>query len=361
MKARRVIISGGGTGGHLYPALAVGEKLRARDSGLRLTFVGSQRAIEKSLMDRQGVHFIPLKIEGIRGRGLRSLKTLALLPFAFLRSLAILAKLRPRLVIGVGGYSSGPIVLAASLSGIPTLILEQNLTPGFTNRLLTRWTKKAVVAFENSLVFFKGKGVWLGNPVREEFYRLGPKARTEDLAILVFGGSQGSHILNQTMTAALPFLAPFQERLRVFHQTGEADFAWVESSYAQSGFAHAQTAPFFFDMPNYFEKADLVISRAGATTIAELIVAQKAAILVPFARASEDHQAKNAGELARVGAAEVILESDLSPRRLADRILFYLEHREKITEMEKNQAALKTDRPADKIADLCFALMEAKA
>jgi UDP-N-acetylglucosamine--N-acetylmuramyl-(pentapeptide) pyrophosphoryl-undecaprenol N-acetylglucosamine transferase len=361
MKERRVISSGGGTGGHLYPALAVGEKLRARDPGLRLTFIGSQRAIERNLMERQGVHFIPLKIEGIRGRGLKSLKKLALLPFAFIRSLAILVKLRPGLVVGVGGYSSGPVVLAASLAGIPTLILEQNLTPGFTNRLLIRWAKKAVVAFENSLDFFKGKGIWLGNPVREEFYRLRPKPRTEELVLLVFGGSQGSHILNQTMTAALPYLAPIKERLRFFHQTGEADYAWVKSSYAQCGFADTQIAPFFFDMGNFFERADLIISRAGATTIAELVVAQKAAILIPFARASEDHQAKNAGELARVGAAEVILEKDLSPRLLADRILFYLEHQEKITEMEKNQAALKTDRPADKIADLCFALMEAKA
>ena len=359
MKGRKIVISGGGTGGHLYPALAVGEKLLSREPSLGLTFIGGHRAMEKSLMERQGVHFIPMKIEGLKGRGLKSLRTMALLPFAFARSLAILLKMRPALVIGVGGYSSGPVVLTASLIGIPTIILEQNLTPGFTNRLLTRWATKAVVAFENSLRYFKGKGVWLGNPVREEFTRIRPKPRTGGFVLLVFGGSQGARVLNRTMTAASPLLEPFKGRLRIIHQTGAADFEAVKSAYLESAFANAEVAPFFHDMAARFETADLIASRAGATTIAELIVARRAAILVPFAGAADDHQAKNAGELARVGAAEVILEKDLSPALLAGRIKFYLENRERITEMENNLAALRTDRPADRIADLCFMLMGA--
>jgi len=353
------VISGGGTGGHIYPALAVGEKLRSREPSLRLTFIGSHRAMEKSLMERQGVHFIPMRIEGLKGRGLKSLRTMALLPFAFARSLVLLLKLRPALVIGVGGYSSGPVVLTASLIGIPTLILEQNLTPGFTNRLLTRWATKAVVAFENSLGCFKDKGIWLGNPVREEFYQIRPKPRAPEFVLLVFGGSQGARVLNRTMAAALPLLSPVKGRLRIIHQTGAADCETVKSAYIGSGFADAEVAPFFHDMARSFEKADLVIGRAGATTIAELIVARRAAILVPFAGAADDHQAKNAGELARVGAAEVILEKDLSPALLAERITFFLENRERITEMENNLAALRTERPADRIADLCFQLMEA--
>ena len=359
MRERRVVISGGGTGGHLYPALAIGEKLRSREPSLRLTFIGSHRAMEMSLMERQGVDFVPMRIEGLKGRGWKSLRTMAMLPFACARSLAILLRLRPALVIGVGGYSSGPVVLAASLMGIPTLILEQNLTPGFTNRLLTRWARKAVVAFENSLGDFKGKGVWLGNPVREEFYRVRPKPRTPELVLLIFGGSQGARILNRTMTAALPLLAPAKGRLRIIHQTGTADFETVKAAYAVSAFADAEVSPFFHDMAERFGTAGLIIGRAGATTIAELIVARRAAILVPFAGAADDHQAKNAGELARVGAAEVILERDLSPERLAARIMFYLDNGERITEMENNLAALRTDRPADRIADLCFALMEA--
>ena len=358
MKGRSVIISGGGTGGHLFPALAIGRKLRARDPGLSLTFIVGRRSLENELMDQHGARFIPLKIEGIRGRGWKSWKALALLPFAFVKSLAVLLRLKPDLVIGVGGYSSGPVVLLASLLRIPTLILEQNLTPGFTNRRLTPWADKAVVAFENSLPFFKGKGVFLGNPVREEFYAIRPKPRTEELILLVFGGSQGSRILNQTMTAALPDLTAAKDRLKIFHQTGKADFEWVKSSYLRSDFSAALISPFFFDMANYLAQSDLVICRAGATTIAELIVARKAAILVPFARAAEDHQAKNAAELSRVGGAEVILEKDLTPLVLAGRILEFLENKPKITAMEKNLTVLKTGRPADAIAGLCFALME---
>lgn len=310
-------------------------------------------------MERQGAHFIPMKIEGIKGRGLKSLRTMALVPFALARSFVLLLRLRPALVIGVGGYSSGPVVLAASLLGIPTLILEQNLTPGFTNRLLIRWATKAVVAFENSLAYFKGKGVWLGNPVREEFYRIGPKPRTPELVLLVFGGSQGARILNRTMAAALPFLAEIRSQLRITHQTGQADLQTVKSAYAESGFGDAEVAAFFHDMAARFASADLIISRAGATTIAELIVARRAAILVPFAGAADDHQAKNARELERGGAAEVILEKGLTPERLAERIKFYLDNKEKIAEMEQNLAALRTERPADRIADLCFSLMGA--
>jgi UDP-N-acetylglucosamine--N-acetylmuramyl-(pentapeptide) pyrophosphoryl-undecaprenol N-acetylglucosamine transferase len=360
MRSRGVVISGGGTGGHLYPALAVGRKLQDMDPGIRLTYVGSQRPLEKDLMERYGAHFIPVRIEGIKGRGLKSLRTMVFLPFALIKSLLLLARLKPGLVIGVGGYSAGPVVLTASLLRIPTLILEQNLRPGFTNRLLIRWAKKAVVAFENSLAYFKGKGVFLGNPVREEFYRIRPKPRAAILTLLVFGGSQGSRVLNEAMTAALPLLMPERENLRLFHQTGKGDFDKVKESYVQNGFPVAEVAPFFFDMAGYFEKSDLVISRAGATTIAELIVAQKAAVLVPFALASEDHQAKNAAELERVNSAEVILEKDLTPRLLAERILFYLRNPEKISAMERNLAVLKTEDPAGKIAALCFELMREK-
>jgi UDP-N-acetylglucosamine--N-acetylmuramyl-(pentapeptide) pyrophosphoryl-undecaprenol N-acetylglucosamine transferase len=361
MKERRVIISGGGTGGHLYPALAVGQKLREADPRLELTFVGSRRSLEKTLMERSGARFVAVRIEGLKGRGLKSLKALALLPFAFIKSLLILLRLNPDLVIGVGGYSSGPVVLLASLLGKPTLILEQNLYPGFTNRLLTRWTRRVVVAFENSLAFFKGKGIFLGNPVREEFYRLGPKPRTRELTLLVFGGSQGAHVLNEAMAAALPLLRAERENLRIYHQTGAADFERVKSVYVREGFEGAVVSPYFFEMARCFECSDLVICRAGATTIAELIATQKASVLVPFARAADDHQAKNARELERVGGARVILEKELSPRLLAETILSFLKDKEQINALERNLAALKTDRPAEKIAGLCFSLMGADA
>ncbi len=361
MNARRVVISGGGTGGHLYPALAVGRKLQEKDSSLRLTYIGGHRPIEKALMKKHGGHFIPMRIEGIKGRGLKSLNTVVRLPFILLRAFLLLLRLKPGLVIGVGGYSSGPVVLAAAWLGIPTLILEQNVSPGYTNRLLIRWVRKAVVAFESSLADFKGKAVFLGNPVREEFYGLRPKARGATLTVLIFGGSQGSRVLNETMVAALPFLAAGKDRLRIIHQTGEADFSKVKEGYVQTGFQDAEVSPFFHDMAGRFESSDLVISRAGATTIAELIVAGKAAVLVPFALASENHQARNAGELARVDGAEVITENELTPARLAERILYYLEHPERITVMERNLAVLRSEDSAGRIADLCFQFLEGKA
>jgi len=360
MKEKRVIISGGGTGGHFYPALVLGQKLQEREPGLELTYVGSSREAEKNIMARHKVKFVPMKIEGLKGRGFRSLKALAMLPGSFFKSLSILLRIKPDLVVGVGGFSSGPIVLLASLMKIPTVILEQNLRPGFTNRLLLPRVRKAVVAFEASLIHFKQKGIFLGNPVRGEFYRIPPKERGERLTLLVFGGSQGSHFLNQALVAALPLLKKAHDRLAIFHQTGPTDFEWVRQSYAQGGFGETVVAPYFYEMPNYFQKADLVISRAGATTCAELIAARKAAVLIPFAQATDNHQAQNAGELKRVGGAEVILEAEFTPQRLAEKILFFLEHRDRISEMEKSLDLLKKDGAADRIAGLCFELMETR-
>lgn len=361
MRERRVIISGGGTGGHIFPALAVGQGLRKKDAGLRLVYIGSSRPLEKKIMEDHSVEFIPLKIEGIKGRGLKAARSWLLLPFSFLKSLVLILRLRPALVIGMGGFSSGPVVLLASWLRIPTVILEQNLRPGFTNRLLRRWARKAVVAFPNSLPYFRGKGVMLGNPVREEFYGLRPKRREDKLTLLVFGGSQGSRFLNQTVAAALPHLRAVRGGLRIFHQTGEADAEWVAAAYRSHQFPDAVAAPFFPDMARYFEMSDFVICRAGATTIAELIAAKKPSLLIPFAQAADDHQTANAGELERLGAAEVLPEKEATPERLAGRIIFIGQHASELARMENNLLRLRTEGAADKIAALCLELMEDKA
>ena len=358
MHQRRVIISGGGTGGHLYPALAVGEKLKQRDPSLQITFVGSSRPLEKNLMDRCEAHFIPLKIEGLKGMGWKTLKSLALLPFSFLKSLRILLRLKPSLVIGVGGYSSGPIVLLASWLKIPTLITEQNLHPGFTNRMLLPWIKKAVVAFESSVAGFKGKGVFIGNPTREEFLAVPPKQRDDRLTLLIFGGSQGSRFLNKGITDSLPFMAEGKDRLRFIHQTGNSDEAWVKDCYTSYGFKDCTVSQFFHDIAAQFQKADLIVCRAGATTIAELVAAQKAAILIPFAKAADNHQTANAKELERAGGAEVIREEEFQAKAFADKIFDFLRHKDKLDVMEKNLRKLKTDNVAERISDLCFELME---
>ena len=361
MKPRRVVISGGGTGGHLYPALAVGRKLREKDPSLALTYVGGHREIERKIMAEQVVDFIPMRIEGLKGRGLKSVRALFLLPFSFLQAFVILARIRPALVIGVGGYSSGPVVLSAAWMRTPTLILEQNVRPGFTNRMLARWVEKAVVAFESSLPRFRGKGVRLGNPVREEFYAMPRRTGRDKPTVLVFGGSQGSHFLNRAIAGALPLLREKRDLLDLIHQTGKDDREWVEKAYREYGFDKATVAPYFSEMAACFQMSDLIVSRAGATTCAELIASGKPALLIPFAGASENHQEPNARELERAGGADVILEKDLTPEVLARHILDLLAHPEVLDRMADGLAGLRTPGSADGIAELCFRLMEGRA
>jgi UDP-N-acetylglucosamine--N-acetylmuramyl-(pentapeptide) pyrophosphoryl-undecaprenol N-acetylglucosamine transferase len=358
MSGNQVIISGGGTGGHLFPALVLGAKLQEKNPRIEVTFVGSRRPVEQSLMARHKVRFVPMRIEGLKGRGPRSVKALALIPGAVLKAFRLLVRLKPRLVVGVGSYSAGPVVLLASRMRIPTVILEQNVRPGLTNRMLIPWVRKAVVAFDSSLPYFRGKGVALGNPVREEFYALGPRLPDGRLSLLIFGGSQGSRFLNQAAARTLPLLQAVRDRLTIFHQTGERDLEWVRESYAESGFGEAHIAPFFYDMPEFFKKSDLVLGRSGATTCAELIASRKASILVPFARAADNHQALNAEVLKKAGGAEVILEREGTPQRLAEKILFYLDHPERLALMERNLTALQKPDAADRIAELCLAMME---
>lgn len=360
MSKRRVIISGGGTAGHIYPALAVGQKLNDKDPGLRLIYVGGRRALEKTIMKHHKAEFISLNIEGLKGKGLKIIKSLLLLPFSFLKSLFILLRLKPQLVIGVGGYSSGPIVLLASWLKKPTLIMEQNLKPGFTNKILIPWVRKAVVAFAGSLPSFKDKGILIGNPVREEFYHLPPRELNSKLNILVFGGSQGSHFLNQSLVASLPFLKNMKNHLKIFHQTGKHDLEWIKKNYEEHSFKDVVVEPYFFDMPRYFQKSDIIISRAGATTIAELIASQKASILIPFSQAADNHQVLNARELEKIKAAAVILEEEFKPEDFASRILDFLDDREKILAMKKNLEPLRTDNVAEHIASLCLDIMERK-
>jgi UDP-N-acetylglucosamine--N-acetylmuramyl-(pentapeptide) pyrophosphoryl-undecaprenol N-acetylglucosamine transferase len=361
MKDTRLVFCGGGTGGHIFPGLAVAQKLRQVVPDIRLAFIGSGRRVEREILEGAGEkEFYSLPVEGLRGRGWQKVKTLALLPAAFFNAFRLLRRLKPGLVVGLGGYSSGPVVLLASLLGVPTLILEQNLRPGMTNRLLLPWVRRAVAAFERSLPYFKGKGVFLGNPVRQEFHALSPKKKTGGFNLLIVGGSQGSHFLNQAMIAALPFLQDKRETMDIVHQTGPEEEQPVRAAYAQAGFSRALVTAFIVDMPAAVGRADLVVCRAGATTAAELIAARKASLLVPFARSAGGHQMENARELEQRGGAEVWPEALLSPERLAERILFYLDRPDKLDIMEKNLQQLGTPDAAGRIAGLCLELMRAK-
>jgi UDP-N-acetylglucosamine--N-acetylmuramyl-(pentapeptide) pyrophosphoryl-undecaprenol N-acetylglucosamine transferase len=238
--------------------------------------------------------------------------------------------------------------------------MEQNRRPGLTNRLLLRWVRAAAVAFENSLPEFKGKGVFTGNPVRPEFHQIPPSERGARLRVLVFGGSQGSNFLNRMVTEALPGLRSAGSRLSLRHQTGREDLEWVRLRYRETGFDEAVVEPFFFDMAERIRDADLIVSRAGATTIAELAAAGRAALLVPFAGAADDHQTLNARELEAAGGAEVLAEAEFTPEVFRNRILAFLEDPDRIGRMEKNLRNLARPDAAEAIAELCLKLMRNK-
>ncbi len=358
---KTVFISGGGTGGHLYPALAVGQKLREKERDLEIIFIGSRREVEREIMEKQGEKFIQLRIQGLRGRGIKAILSLPLVAAAFLTSIFLVMKKNPSLVIGAGGYSSGPVVLAASLLGKPTLIMEQNARPGFTNRLLRPFVRRAVVSFPGTASYFGQKGVYLGNPVREGFARIKPRTSRQPFTLLIFGGSQGSHFLNRMVVEALPWLKARKDQLKIFHQTGPTDFPWIKKAYALHGFSQVIVAPYFLDMPDRFAQADLILCRAGATSIAEIIAARKPALLIPFARATENHQYWNAYELVSRGAADMLLEGEATAEVLAKKILAYFDHPEELTRLEERLSWLQVDQPEEKIASLCLELMSTPA
>src|SRR4029079_13962031 len=269
---------------------------------------------------------------------------LLVLPKSLFGARNAIKNFRPDIVIGAGGYVSGPVVLTASLLCYPTLVMESNALPGWTNRVLARFVDKAAVSFEAALPFFRGEAVVTGNPVRREFFEIARRERRPgEFSVLVFGGSQGAHAINQAMVAALPSMETLKDGLRITHQTGEADFAEVSGAYANAGWGERGVVTKYIDnMVAAFANVDLVICRAGATTTAELIAAGKASVMIPLPLAADDHQRKNAEALEAAGAGRMILQQDLSGERLAQEIVMLASKPEKISAME--EAARKLSR-----------------
>jgi UDP-N-acetylglucosamine--N-acetylmuramyl-(pentapeptide) pyrophosphoryl-undecaprenol N-acetylglucosamine transferase len=347
-----LLIAAGGTGGHLFPGIAVADEVRRRDPQVRVVFVGTPRGLESRLVPRAGYPLEMLPILPLNNVGLaRTLKGLLALPRAMWAAWALLRRLRPRTVLGIGGYAGGPVVLMAALTGVRTVILEPNATPGFTNRVLRPFVKAAACAYEPALAHYPGKGVLTGNPVRGGF---APSSAERDAgapkALLVFGGSQGSRILNRAMVAALPAL-PGPDLLRIVHQTGEAMRAEVETAYGKAG-RGGEVHAFLDDMPARFAEADLIVCRSGATTCAELTAAGKASILVPFAQAADDHQKVNAETLAKAGAARMIEEKVLGGGSLAEAITKTITDEDALASMERAALGLARPDAAARVADL---------
>ncbi|WP_242393357.1 undecaprenyldiphospho-muramoylpentapeptide beta-N-acetylglucosaminyltransferase [Anaeromyxobacter oryzisoli] len=356
----RMLVAGGGTGGHVFPGVALAEEVVTRHPANDAIFVGTARGLEAKIVPQAGFPIELIEVKGLKGKGLLgALLNLLLLPRAFLQSWRILKRWRPDVVVGVGGYASGPVVLAAWLMRIPTAVQEQNAIAGFTNRVLGRFVKAAFTAFPEAAASFPRRKVYqLGNPIRrvlmENFMR--PRVDHDRPRLLVFGGSQGAHALNMRVVEALPHLADLREALRITHQTGARDREQVEKGYRACGF-EPDVREFISDMSTAYAESDLVVCRAGATTLAELTVCKKPSILVPFPAAADNHQVVNARSLVDAGAAVMIEERELTGETLAAEIRAILGSPERREQMARAAGRLGSPQAAKEIADVCIELV----
>lgn len=356
----RMLIAGGGTGGHVFPGIALAEEVVTRHPANDVVFVGTSRGLEATVVPQAGFPIELIDVKGLKGKGLLgTLRNLLLLPLAFVQSLAILRRWRPDVVVGVGGYASGPVVLVAWLMRIPTAVQEQNAIAGLTNRILGRFVKAAFTAFPEAVRQFPRRKVHqLGNPIRRTLMDnyMRPRSVHDRPRLLVFGGSQGAHALNMRVLEALPHLADLRERLRITHQTGARDREYVEKGYRACSF-EPDVREFITDMSAAYAEADLVVCRAGATTLAELTVCKKPSILIPFPAAADNHQVQNALSLVSAGAAVMIEERDLTGEVLAHEIRAILSSPERLERMARGAGRLGSPQAAKEIADVCTELV----
>jgi UDP-N-acetylglucosamine--N-acetylmuramyl-(pentapeptide) pyrophosphoryl-undecaprenol N-acetylglucosamine transferase len=357
------VFAGGGTGGHLYPGVAVAREVLSRQPDAQITFAGTAKGIEARVVPREGFALDVIRSGGLKGKSIVDrMRGVLLVPLGLVDAWRIVSGRRPDLVIGVGGYSSGPVVLVAALRGVATMLLEQNAVPGLTNRTLAPFVRAAAVTFDSTVSFFGNKAFVSGNPVRPEFLAMaGPlkESALDDQAsvtrVLVFGGSQGAHAINVAMVEAAPQLAAVGSHLRLVHQTGERDVEMVRTAYRAAGL-QADVEPFLYDMGRQLGQADLIVCRAGATTLAEISAAGKASILIPLPTATDDHQRRNAEALAAKGAAEVLLQQDMTGRVLGERILALAGDRDRRARIAGGARALARPDAAKMIVDRAMAL-----
>ncbi|MGD0022619.1 MAG: undecaprenyldiphospho-muramoylpentapeptide beta-N-acetylglucosaminyltransferase [Smithellaceae bacterium] len=356
----RVVIAGGGTGGHLFPGIAIAEEFLRRDEKAQIIFIGTKKGIESKLLGQLGYELRTIEIEGVKGRGLKAMARSAYqVPQSMWQSRRVLKQFNPHIVIGVGGYASGPVVLTAHFMGTPTAITEQNALPGITNRILGKFVKVIFVTYAQTQTWFpKGKVIISGNPVRTAFVagRRVEKGKKDFWQLLVFGGSQGAVTINKAIIDMLLQLQKMKKKIRVIHQTGTKQLDKVRQAYKKFGIT-AKVTPFIVDMAKAYAAADLIVCRAGATSLAEITAAGKAAILIPYPWAADDHQTKNAKVLADAGAAVVINESELTSGKLFGVLENLLNNEKKLKKLEENSARLGNINAAANIVDACIKLM----
>lgn len=337
----RVLIAGGGTGGHIIPALAMADQL-SLEREAEILFVGTPRGLESRLVPKAGYKLSLIKVGQLNNVSLATrVRTVFDLPRSVLSCLGLLRRFRPNVVVGVGGYASGPAMLAAQLLRIPTLAFEPNAVPGMANRLVGKRVQAAAVNFASAAGYFRNAQV-TGIPVRKEFFHLPPRSANEGPHLLVFGGSQGARIFNEVLPEAVAELMAAIPGLTVMHQAGARHAEATERAYQASGVDHARwrVAEFLDDMPQRFAEADLILARSGASTVAELAAAGKPALLVPFPLAADDHQRKNAEVMVGAGAAAMLLQAELTPGRLCRELIPLLRAPEHLAEMGQKARSL---------------------
>ena len=358
LDAPQIVFAGGGTGGHLFPALAVADEMRLRHPSASIWFIGARRGLEQRLVPRAGYTLRSLGLSGIKGRGpVGRLVAGAAAGWAVLRCLFWLLAARPDLVIGVGGYASGPAVLAATLLRLKTMVMEQNHYPGATNRWLAPRVDEVCVPSDAARERLGGRGVVTGNPVRSEFTRIGEPTLGPVPSVLVFGGSRGAHSINVAMGQAVERLARTDAPPRICHQTGAEDESSVIEAYRGYPEERREVLAFIDDMPARLAAADLVVCRAGASTLSELAAAGRAAILVPYPHAADDHQRHNAETMQSAGAAVVLRDAELDGERLAQRIVELTGDRDRLRAMGRAARQLGRPRATSAIAGVAEALI----
>jgi UDP-N-acetylglucosamine--N-acetylmuramyl-(pentapeptide) pyrophosphoryl-undecaprenol N-acetylglucosamine transferase len=358
-----VLIAGGGTGGHLYPGIALAREIARRDLAAHIVFVGTATGVEATVVPREKFPLELIRVTGLKGKSkLGLVKGYMVLPLSAFDAWRVISRHRPDVVVGVGGFASGPVLLMAAMRGYPTMLLEQNALPGVTNRLLARVVRAAAVTFDEALSFFPGTGFVTGNPVRPEFFTRDNQEANDNFAaprnaarVLIFGGSQGAHAINVAMVEAAARLAAAGTHLAITHQTGERDVELVRNAYRDAGL-EARVEAFLFEMDREMKDADLVVCRAGATTLSELAAAGRPAVLVPLPTAADDHQRKNADVIARAGGGEVIEERELTGQRLADALVRLSTDHEHRTRMADAIRTFARPDAAARIADKVWEL-----
>ncbi|PLX89659.1 MAG: undecaprenyldiphospho-muramoylpentapeptide beta-N-acetylglucosaminyltransferase [Desulfuromonas sp.] len=354
----RLLLAGGGTGGHLFPAVALAQTLRHHNPQSRVQFVGTERGLESRLLPRLGLPLATIDMVGFVGRGLRGkIQTVPRLIKSVGQSLAIVRSFRPDLVVGVGGYASVPVLLAARMTGIPCVLHEQNAIPGLSNKLLARMAKTVCVSFPASEKYFgRASVVVTGNPLREGMADVSA-AVPENGILLIFGGSRGARAINQAVVAMLPELISANKGLRILHQSGDDDLDMVRRGYEEAGLDPDQVVPFIDDMAAAYEQAKLVICRAGATTIAELTACGRPAILIPYPFAAGDHQTANGAAVVNAGAGQLLSQKELTASKLAALTTSLLADQARLQQMGEHGRTLGRTDAAQRILEECERLV----